>query len=129
MNRQDGGSVPHNAMAQAVRVGDTVYLSGQGALRWDSDDHEVVGEGNSEAQAEQCFANIAASLASVGARLDHVVRLTCFITDVAHYEGYRRVKTRLFTGTYPASTTVIVTGLLDPRFLMEVEAVAVVTDS
>jgi enamine deaminase RidA (YjgF/YER057c/UK114 family) len=113
-------------MSQAVRDGDLVVLSGQVALDAAG---EVVGEGDWDAQAEQALANLEAALAAAGARNEDVLKLTCFLTDVAGYTAYAAAKGRRFAATAPASTCVIVAGLLDPRLLLEVEAIAVVRPS
>jgi 2-iminobutanoate/2-iminopropanoate deaminase len=113
-------------MSQAVRVGDTVYLSGQVAFGADG---QVVGIGDARAQARQCFANIRSVLETAGAELSDVVKLTCFLVDGDDFGAYAEVKKSLFTkGVAPASTTIIIKGLLIPGLLMEIEAVAVVTD-
>jgi enamine deaminase RidA (YjgF/YER057c/UK114 family) len=113
-------------MSQAVRVGDTVYLSGQVAFGADG---QVVGIGDARAQAVQCFANIRSVLKTAGAELSDVVKLTCFLVDGDDFGAYAEVKKSLFTGgVAPASTTIIIKGLLIPGLVMEIEAIAVVTD-
>jgi 2-iminobutanoate/2-iminopropanoate deaminase len=107
-------------MSQAVRCGDWITVSGQVALK----DGEVVGIGDARAQAQQCFANIAAVLAEAGASLEDVVSLRCYLVDKSAYETYADIKGMLFKDKSPASTTVIISALLIPALLMEVEAVA-----
>jgi enamine deaminase RidA (YjgF/YER057c/UK114 family) len=114
---------PSPGFSQAVRAGSIVVVSGQ--VAWGSGG-EVVGEGDSAAQATQVFANLTAVLEQAGARLDDVVKLTCFLTDASHFDGYARVKANAFPDAGPASTTVIVDELLDERLLLEVEAMAVI---
>ncbi len=112
-------------MSQAVRVGDTIYLSGQVAFGTDG---QVVGIGDPRAQAAQCFANIRTVLESAGAQLSDVVKLTCFLVDGDDFGAYAEVKKSLFAeGIAPASTTIIIKGLLIAGLLMEIEAVAVVS--
>jgi 2-iminobutanoate/2-iminopropanoate deaminase len=77
-----------------------------------------------EAQADLCFANIAAILAEDNMTLANIVRLNAYVTDRAHMQGYMRSRDRQFPGTPPASTLVIVTGFTMPEFLVEIEAVA-----
>jgi 2-iminobutanoate/2-iminopropanoate deaminase len=77
-----------------------------------------------EAQADLCFANIAAILAEDGMTLAQVVRLNAYVTDRALMPGYMRSRDRHFPGTPPASTLMIVTGFTRPEFLVEIEAVA-----
>lgn len=107
-------------MSQAVRIGARVLVSGQVALA----EGKVVGEGDAEAQARQCFANISANLAAAGAGLGDIVLLRCYLTDPAAYAGYAAVKSAVLQGAAPASTCVIVAGLLLPGLLMEIEAEA-----
>ena len=110
-------------MSQAVRDGDLVVLSGQVAL---DPAGEVVGEGDYDAQAEQALTNLEAALAAAGASNEDVVKLTCFLRDADGYPAYAKAKNRRFAATAPASTCVIVAALLDPRLLLEVEAIAVI---
>jgi enamine deaminase RidA (YjgF/YER057c/UK114 family) len=110
-------------MSQAIRKGKQVFLAGQVAL---DESGNVVGEGDAAAQCEQIFRNVERLLAKAGARLDDVVLLTCYLTDARHFPAYSAAKRRLFPADPPAGTSVIVAGLLDPRFLLEVEVVAVI---
>jgi len=77
-----------------------------------------------EAQADLCFANIAAILAEDRMTLANVVRLNAYVTGREHMQGYMRSRDRQFPGTPPASTLMIVTGFTKPEFLVEIEAVA-----
>jgi len=80
---------------------------------------------DSEAQADLCFANIAAILAEDGMTLANIVRLSVYVTAREHMQGYRRSRDKLFPGTPPATTLIMVAGLVRPEFLIEIEAVAV----
>jgi 2-iminobutanoate/2-iminopropanoate deaminase len=77
-----------------------------------------------EAQAELCFANIAAILADDRMTLADVVRLNAYVTGREHMQGYMRVRDRQFPGTPPASTLVIVSGFTRPEFVVEIEVIA-----
>jgi 2-iminobutanoate/2-iminopropanoate deaminase len=77
-----------------------------------------------EAQADLCFANIAAILAEDRMTLANVVRLNAYVTGREHMVGYMRSRDRQFPGTPPSSTLVIVTGFTRPEFVVEIEAVA-----
>jgi 2-iminobutanoate/2-iminopropanoate deaminase len=77
-----------------------------------------------EAQAELCFRNVAAILASAGMGLADVVRINAFVTARAHMAPYMRVRDRLFAGSPPASTLMIVGGFTREEFVVEVEVVA-----
>jgi 2-iminobutanoate/2-iminopropanoate deaminase len=77
-----------------------------------------------EAQADICFANIAAILAEDGMTLANVVRISAWVTGREHLPGYMRARDKQFPGTPPASTLMIVSGFARPEFLVEIEVVA-----
>jgi len=109
----------------AVKVGNTIYVSGQ--LAWDKDGN-VVGEGDSEAQAVQAFENLKSILEEAGATLNDVVKLTVFYSEAADREQVIAVRKRYFTAEpYPAIIGIIAK-LADPKLLVEMDAIAVVTD-
>jgi 2-iminobutanoate/2-iminopropanoate deaminase len=120
IRRFDPPGMRFPGMSQAVRCGEWITVSGQVALK----DGQVVGAGDAAVQARQCFANIEAALAEAGATLADIVSLRCYLTDKSAYEGYADIKSVLFKDKSPASTTVIISALLIPALLMEVEAVA-----
>jgi enamine deaminase RidA (YjgF/YER057c/UK114 family) len=107
-------------MSQAVDCGDQVIVSGQ--VAWQ--DGRLIGGDDAEAQAEQCFANLARVLEAAGLGLADVVLLRCYLTRADAYAGYAAVKKRLMGEIRPASTAVVVQALLLPGLLMELEAVA-----
>jgi 2-iminobutanoate/2-iminopropanoate deaminase len=78
----------------------------------------------SEAQADICFANIAAILAEDGMKLDNIVRLSVYVTAREHMDGYRRSRDRQFLGMPPSTTLIVVAGLVRPEFVIEIEAIA-----
>jgi enamine deaminase RidA (YjgF/YER057c/UK114 family) len=96
-----------------------VMTSGQLGIAAD----ETIPEG-SEAQAEICFANIAAILAEDGMTLADVIRVNAYVTDRSHMAGYMRARDRQFPGRAPASTLMIVGGFTRPEFVVEIEIVA-----
>ncbi len=79
---------------------------------------------DSEAQADLCFANIAAILADDDMTLANVIRINAYVTDRDHMPGYMRARDRQFPGTPPASTLMIVNGFTKPEFVVEIEVVA-----
>ncbi|MDH4985969.1 RidA family protein [Aminobacter anthyllidis] len=107
-------------MSQAVGCGDLVLVSGQVALK----DRQIVCAGDPAGQAEQVFRNIEAVLAEAGLTLGHVVSLRCFLTSPDAYQAYASVKNRIFAGHPPAASAMVVTALVMPEILVEVEAVA-----
>ncbi|MCL4184608.1 MAG: RidA family protein [Burkholderiaceae bacterium] len=107
--------------SQAVRVGQTVWLSGQIAL--DPATGQLV-DGGIEAQAEQAFRNMAAVIEAAGGTFAHCVKLTLFLTDLSHFPVVNEIMQRHFVQPYPARSTVGVASL--PRgALFEVEAIVV----
>ncbi|MEU2777985.1 RidA family protein [Streptomyces sp. NPDC007162] len=105
-------------------AGRLVAVSGQLPL---DEDGELVGEGDPEAQARQVFENLRRCLAAAGAGFDDVVKLTYFVTDMAHMPALRSARAaHIPDDRLPASSAVQVAALVSPRFLMEVEALAVV---
>jgi 2-iminobutanoate/2-iminopropanoate deaminase len=111
--------------SQAVTAGDLVFSSGQGGF---GDDGEVV-EGGFEAQLRRTFANLDASLGSLGASLATIVKLTVYLVDRGDYETFKRVRAEVLTAPWPASTAVVVRELLVDGMLVEIDAVAVVGSS
>ncbi|MGC9539408.1 RidA family protein [Streptomyces sp. UG1] len=104
-------------------TGRFVAISGQVAL---GEDGELVGEGDPAAQARQVFENLRRCLAAAGATFDDVVKLTYFVTDMAHMPAVRAARAAYIPDDrLPAASAVRVAGLVRPEFLMEVEAYAV----
>src|SRR4028119_260410 len=115
-----GGAFSAGVEAPAGR---TVYVSGQVSMDAEGN---VVGEGDARAQTAKGLENGAPVLGAAGGRLDDVVKVTVFITDMAHYDGIHEVRRRHFGEPYPASSMVEVSALIDPRLLVEIEAIAVI---
>lgn len=109
--------------SQGIRVGDTIYLSGQVGMDRDGN---VVGKGDMAAQTRQTIENIRLLLAAEGANLDDVVKVTMYVTDMSQADAARAVREEYFTTFPPASTGVEVKGLADPDLLIEIDAIAVV---
>jgi enamine deaminase RidA (YjgF/YER057c/UK114 family) len=79
---------------------------------------------DSEAQADLCFANIAAILAEDDMTMANIVRLSVYVMAREHMQGYRRSRDRQFPGTPPTTTLIVVAGLVRPEFVIEIEAIA-----
>ncbi len=94
--------------SQAIRAGDTVYLSGQIPL--DPATGELVA-GDMEAQVRRVFENLKAVCEAAGADLSQVVKLTVYLTDLAHFALVNRVMAEYFTQPYPARAAVGVAAL------------------
>ena len=113
-----------NDLCQAVRAGNTVYLRGQ--IGQDLDTRESVGVGDAAAQAEQAMENIAMLLDEAGARLEDIVKLVVYLTDIRYREPVYRVMGRRLKGVFPVSTGIIVTALARPEWVVEIDATAVI---
>lgn len=106
-------ATPHAPQAigtysQAIRAGNTVYLSGQIPL--DPATGELV-TGDMEAQVRRVFENLKAVAAAAGADLSHIVKLTVYLTDLTHFALVNRVMAEYFSQPYPARAAVGVAAL------------------
>ena len=115
-----------NDLCQAVRAGDTVYLRGQ--IGQDLDSRASVGVGDAGAQAEQAMDNIAMLLDEAGARLEDIVKVVVYLTDVRYREPVYRVMGRRLKGVFPVSTGIVVTALARPEWVVEIDATAVIPE-
>ena len=112
---------PKVGISRAVRVGDRVLVSGTAPI-WPDGSCDP----DPEAQAQRCFEIILAALAEAGAGPEHVVRTRMFLTSGCDRDAVARAHASAFGDVRPVSTMVIVRGLLDPRWKVEIEAEAVV---
>jgi enamine deaminase RidA (YjgF/YER057c/UK114 family) len=78
-------------------------------------------------QARRCLEIIATALAEAGASVDDVVRTRVYLVRVEDFEQVGRAHGEVFADTRPANTTLLAGGLLDPRWLVEIEAEAIVS--
>jgi len=113
---------PVVGFSRAVRVGDTVYVSG--TVAW-GDDGKLVGADDVYLQAKQAIRNIEKALFEAGASLADVVRTRIYVTDIARLGEAARAHGEAFGEIRPASTMVEVSALAEPWMLVEIEGVAV----
>ncbi len=106
--------------SRAIAAGDYVFVSGCTSVR----DGTLLHEGNAYKQTAQAIANVAAALGGLGLSVSDVVRTRIFVTDISRWQEYGRAHGEAFGEALPATTMVEVSGLVDPRMLVEVEAVA-----
>ena len=114
------GSAPNPALSAGMIVGDLLFVSGH--VGTDSSG-TVVGLGDAEAQTRQIMDNIRGVVTAAGGKMEDVAKITCFITDITYYPGYSKVRAETWPKAPPASSTVVVAGLVRPEFLVEVEAI------
>lgn len=112
---------PVIGFSRAVRVGRHVIVSGTGPVG--CDDADPAG------QADQCLTIIAGVLKEAGTSFEHVVRTRIYLTDREDWEAVARVHGKFFSLIRPAATMVIVAGLVDPRWKVEIEVDALITDA
>lgn len=111
---------PIIGFSRAVRIGNQVHVSGTGPVG--SDDKDIA------EQTDQCLTIIAAALKQAGSSIEYVHRTRMFLTHVEDWEAVGRVHGKFFSLTRPAATMVVVKGLLDPRWRIEIEADATIPD-
>lgn len=113
---------PAVGFSRAVVVGPNVFLAGTAPTMPDGADPPADAYG----QAKRCFEIIGTALEAAGATFADVVRTRMYLTTIEAFDGVSRAHGEVFGAIRPASTAVIVSGLLDPRWLVEIEAQALV---
>jgi len=114
---------PPRGYSHVAKDGNTVYIAGQVAR---DKDGKTVGVGDAKAQVEQVFKNLEACLAAVGGNLSHIVKTNVFMTHREDIQAYREIRAKyLPSDKPPVSTLILCSGLADPDFRVEIEAIAV----
>ena len=108
---------------RAVRVGNIVEVAGTAPI---GSDRKTVGAGDMYAQTKRCLDIIAAALSEAGAEPRHVVRTRLILTDISRWEEAARAHGEIFADIRPVCTLMEVSGLIDPDWLIEIEATAVI---
>jgi enamine deaminase RidA (YjgF/YER057c/UK114 family) len=114
-----------NDLSMVVIAGRHVFLRGQTAMNLDG---QIVGVGDAAAQAENAMHCVKTLLEEAGSRLEHICKVTIYLTDRAYREPVYRVVGRWLKGIYPVSTGLIVSGLARPEYLMEIDVDAVIPE-
>ena len=120
---QPEGLAKPGTYSHVIRAGNTVYIAGQTATDAQGN---VVGRGDITAQSVQVFENLKAALASVGGTFADLASITVYITDARYRDPMREVRTRYLGDKLPTSTLLVIAGLADPEYLLEISAIAVV---
>jgi enamine deaminase RidA (YjgF/YER057c/UK114 family) len=116
-----------NDLCQAVVArGTTVFLRGQ--IGQNLETSECVGIGNVREQAEQAMQNIDMLLKEAGSKLDHICKVTIYISDPRYREDVYRVVGRWLKGVFPVSTGIVITAFARVEYLVEIDATAVIPD-
>lgn len=104
-----------NIYSNALKVGNQLFLSGMIA--------DDTGGGAYE-QSVSCFRKIQRLIEGAGGRLEDVVKLNVYLTDIAHRPDFGKARSEFFSGRMPCSTLVAVAALANPDAVVEVEATA-----
>jgi enamine deaminase RidA (YjgF/YER057c/UK114 family) len=111
---------PVMGFSRAVRVGPHVSVAGTAPIGLDSDDPYE--------QTKRCLEIILAALEEAGARAEDVVRTRVFATSADDFEDVARAHGEVFGAIRPANAYIVVRGFLDPRWRVEIEADAIVSE-
>jgi enamine deaminase RidA (YjgF/YER057c/UK114 family) len=114
---------PIIGFSRAVRIGDVVSVSGTAPI---GPDGKCFAPGDPAAQTRRCIEIIGQALDKVGASLEDVIRTRTFFTRREDWEAIGQAHGESFSGIRPASTMVVVSGFVDPEWLVEIEADAVI---
>lgn len=117
---------PKVGISRAVRVGSYVTVSGTAPL---GPDGRTVAVGNAAAQAQRCLEIISQALTGAGVSLRHVVRTRTLLTRIEDWEAVAKVHGEFFRDIRPANTIMQVTRFIDPDWLVEIEADAILDDA
>ncbi len=116
---------PRVGISRAVRAGPLLVVSGTAPL---GPDGRTVGVGDAGAQARRCLEIIQRALESAGATLADVVRTRILLTRIEDWDAVARAHGEVFRDIRPANTIMQVTRFIDPEWLVEIEADAVVRE-
>ena len=112
---------PPQSWSNCLVVGDQVFIAGMTARTG----AVVVGGDSMYEQAKAVFAKIKHLMEAAGGRMDDIVKVLIFVTDIKRREEVWKARREVFSGDFPVSTLVEARGLATPDLLVEVEAVAV----
>lgn len=108
--------------SRAVKVGDRILISGTTSII----DGKIIGEGDPYLQTKTIIEKIETVLHQAESKLEDIVRLRVYVTDISRWEEVGRALGETFKKIKPAQTLVAVSGLVDPKMLVEIEAEAVI---
>lgn len=109
--------------SRAVKVGNVVEVTGTVAS--DENGH-VVGEDDPYVQTKYIYQKIERVLKQAGASMKHVVRVRMFVTDISLWQEYGKAHSEFFKEIKPCNTMVEVNALIEPAYLVEIEATALI---
>ena len=110
--------------SRAVKVGNTIEVTGTVAS---GDDGLVVGKNDAYAQTKFIYQKIEKVLQRAGATMNDVVRIRMFVTDISKWQEYGKAHSEIFKDIRPCNTMVEIKALIEPDYLIEIEATAIIT--
>ena len=119
------GQTLDNDMCMVVKAGRHIFLRG---LTGFDLDNNFVGAGDAAAQTEQAMENLKILLAEAGSKLDHICKITTYITDRRYRDAVYQVVGRHLKGVHPCGTGLVVNGLARPEMVMEIDVEAVIPE-
>ena len=107
--------------SRAVKTGNTIEVTGTVAV---NDQDQIVGKDNAYEQTKFIISKIEKILSQAGASLKDVVRTRMFVTDISRWEEYGKAHGEFFKDIRPCTSMIEVKGLIEPQYLIEIEATA-----
>lgn len=116
---------PRPRYSQGIQTegGRLLFIAGQTAV---DKNNVIVGKGDIEQQAVQVFENVGAVLRAAGGTFDNLVMTTTYLIDIKYREAYNKVRLKYYTNNCPTSTLLVVAGLANPDYLIEIDGIAVI---
>ena len=111
--------------SRAVRMGNIIEVTGTVSS---GENGEVVGEDSAYEQTKYIYQKIEAILQRAGASMKDVVRVRMFVTDISRWQEYGKAHSEFFKEIKPCNTMVEVSALIEPGYLIEIEATAILED-
>jgi len=122
-------SEPSGHFSQSITIkaaGTLVFISGMTARRPDG---SIAGIGDVEEQTRQVCENLKAAVEAAGGTFDDICRVDVYIRNMEHFDQIHKIRRQYFKAPPPASTMVEVTKFTSPDYLIEINAIAVLSDS
>jgi enamine deaminase RidA (YjgF/YER057c/UK114 family) len=111
--------------SRAVKIGNIIEVTGTVAV---DENSQLVGGNDAYEQTRFILGKIERVLQQAGASLKDVVRTRMFVTDISRWEEYGKAHGEFFRDIKPCTSMIEVKGLIDPSYLIEIEATAIITD-
>lgn len=110
--------------SRAVKIGNTIEVTGTVAV---DENSQLVGKNDAYTQTKYIIQKIEKVLLQTGASLKDVVRTRMFVTDISRWEEYGKAHGEFFSTIKPCTSMIEVKGLIEPTYLIEIEATAIIT--